>query len=1006
MKDLLKKNDIYKGFKVLDVVDVQEFDSTGYYLKHEKSGLEVFHLLNHDKENLFAYSFRTPSSDSTGVAHVLEHSVLCGSKKYPAKDPFLQLTKQSINTYLNAWTTKDRTVFPSSSLVQSDYFNIMSVYTDAVFFPLLKPETFLQECWRLELDKKNKCSIQGVVFNEMKGNYSSFISVASDEISKSLFPNSIYNFDSGGDPLVIPSLTLKKLKAFHKKYYCTNNCLLFLYGNIPTEKQLDFIEENLISKVSSYGKKTVVKDSNVSSTIKNYRAYAPAENDNVNNGKLTENIKSSIALSWKLGKNIYDSSVSVFEIQLLYDLLFGSDSAPLRKVLLKKFPTGAISPLSGISINGFYNCFTIAFSELKENQKNDFKNTINQVLKELEQNGFPEDDVERTFMDLEMRNLEIQRSYSGGPFSLTLLRHVLHAWTYGMQPWKFLGIKKETEDLKNILSKDKNYLQKLLTKYFIQNNQNSLAVIIPSAKWTEKRIKKESLIAKKLLKEIGLDKVQSNILKMTDYQNTEDKDVKIPAVKIKDLEIFDEGITAKTKLVNGVPFIFSEQPCNNIIYASISFPVDVLKPEDYLYLPLLEETLTSMGWGKLNWEKASALADKNMGSFSVGVRRSAVSNFYKRYMEKKSLIVGREWLTIRVKFIEDRIEEVFKIIEDCINGVDFSDSKRLKTIIYNSYSTMKINMVSQAHYYASLRSTRTLSRIGAINEVLDGITCKETFNNLKKMKIKEVQSKLCSLFKKIKSSGALWTVVADKKGINLVQKRVAKSVENLALIYPKPKRKANLADFVKLSEINKIDNNKKDNIVDEVFILPGDIGFACCAVESSPSGTKECMEDVVLAHILEKTELWSEIRMAGGAYGVFFNANGSMSFSKYLTYRDPKPFESIRVFYKILKNLEKREWTQEEIEHSICGIYAEDIEPMTPQSKGMSGIMRVLYGGSDSYHKKRIEQLLKMNKKGIEKSCKRYIKAKKIGRTVVMCGKSLLTPEIIERCGKIIKLNI
>ena len=182
MKKAMMKNDVYKGFKVLDVVDAKDFDSTGIYLKHEKSGLEVFHLLNNDRENLFAFAFRTPSQDSTGAAHVLEHSVLCGSKNYPAKDPFLQLTKQSINTYLNAFTASDRTVFPSSSLIQADYFNIMSVYADAVFFPLLRPEVFSQECWRLETDEKNNPSIQGVVFNEMKGNYSSFTSVASDAV--------------------------------------------------------------------------------------------------------------------------------------------------------------------------------------------------------------------------------------------------------------------------------------------------------------------------------------------------------------------------------------------------------------------------------------------------------------------------------------------------------------------------------------------------------------------------------------------------------------------------------------------------------------------------------------------------------------------------------------------------------------------------------------------------------------------------------------------------------
>lgn len=999
MKKAMMKNDVYKGFKVLDVVDAKDFDSTGIYLKHEKSGLEVFHLLNNDRENLFAFAFRTPSQDSTGAAHVLEHSVLCGSKNYPAKDPFLQLTKQSINTYLNAFTASDRTVFPSSSLIQADYFNIMSVYADAVFFPLLRPEVFSQECWRLETDEKNNPSIQGVVFNEMKGNYSSFTSVASDAVVNALYPDSIYNLDSGGDPLVIPSLTLEKLRAFHKKYYCTSNCLVFLYGNIPTEKQLDFLIEKIITKVSGFGKKAVIKDPSVKAPKKNCKAYAPADNDKT--GK--EN--STVALSWNFGKNIHDSSVNSCEIAMIYDLLLGSDSAPMRSSLLKKFPDGALSPLSGPSLTSYHNSFTVAFSHLKESQKNEFKKTVYEVFLQLAKNGFPSDDVERSLMDFEIRNLEVQRSPSGGPFSLSILRSVLRGWTYGMEPWKFIFTKKETEELKKNLAADNDYLKKLVKKYFLDNKCNSLSVIIPTSDYTEKRTKKEIAITRKIFRETGKAKVSDSLDRMYAFQNsTEVAD--IPAVKVKDLEVIDDGIKARLSTVNGIPFICSEEPCNGIIYASISFPVDVLKAEDYLYLPLLEETLTDMGWGELSWEKAAAAADKVIGSLGVGTRRGQVSEENRKYMEANPLIVGREWLSIRFKFLEDKVDEVFKIMEDCISGVNFSDSKRLKSIISSVCAGINSSIVPHAHSYAVMRATRCVSRINAISEILDGITCKKTFDRIKNMKCEELQEKLSSMFSTIKSSGALVSVCADKKGVGLVRKRTAKMVQNLGLVYPKAKRNAKLAEFVKLTELDGKAGSEKKSPVDEVILIPGDIGFACCAVESSPYGTKEYVEDMVVAHSLEKTELWTKIRMAGGAYGVFLNVNGDLGLSRYCTYRDPKPFESLRIFDGIRENLGDRELSQEEIEHAICGIYADDIEPMTPAGRGMCGMMRILYGGSRAACNKRVSMLLKVGKNGTKKSCKRFAKAKKIGKTVVLCGKSLLTPEIKEKCGKIIKLNI
>lgn len=999
MKKTMKKNDVYKGFKVLDVIDVKEFDSIGIYLRHEKSGMEVFHMLNNDSENLFAFAFRTPSQDSTGAAHVLEHSVLCGSKNYPAKDPFLQLTKQSINTYLNAFTASDRTVFPSSSLIKADYFNIMSVYADAVFFPLLRPEVFSQECWRLETDEKNNPSIQGVVFNEMKGNYSSFTSVASDAILNALYPDSVYNLDSGGDPLVIPSLTLEKLRAFHKKYYCTSNCLVFLYGNIPTEKQLDFLNEKIISKVSGFGKKTVIKDPAVKPPKKNYKAYAPADNDK------TGKDNSTVALSWNFGKNIHDSSVNLCEIAMLYDLLQGSDSAPMRSALLKKFPNGAVSPLSGPSLTSYHSSFTIGFSEMKESQKNEFKKTVYEVFEKLGKDGFSEDDVERALMDFEIRSLEVQRSPSGGPFSLSILRAVLRGWTYGMEPWKFIFIKRETEELKKNLAADKDYLKKLVKKYFLDNEYNCLSVIIPTSEYTEKRTKKEIAITRKLFRETGKEKAADSLKRMYDFQNSNEV-ADIPSVKVKDLEVIDDGIKARVSSVKGVPFLYSEEPCNGIIYASIAFPVDVLKAEDYLYLPLLEETLTDMGWGSLSWEKAAAAADKVIGSMSVGTRRGQVSDANKKYMEENPLIVGREWLSIKVKFLEDKTDEVFKILEDCISGVTFSDSKRLKSIISSVCAGINSTIVPHAHSYAVMRAMRGVSRLSAISEMLDGLTCKKTFDRIKKMKCPELQKKLDSMFTTIKTSGALITVCADKKGVGLVKKRTAKMVDNLGLVYPKPKRNTSLAEFLKLTELEGVSGRAKKTVADEVILIPGDIGFACSAVESSAYGTKEYVEDMVVAHTLEKTELWTKIRMSGGAYGVFLNVNGDLNLTRYCTYRDPKPFESLGVFDDTLENLEDRELTQEEIEHAICGIYADDIEPMTPAGRGICGIMRILYGGSSEACSKRVSMLLKVGKNGTKKSCKRYSKAKKVGKTVVLCGKSLLTPEIREKCGKIIKLNI
>ena len=243
----LKENEIYNGFKVLSISQIPAYDSVGIFLKHEKTGLEIFHMVNNDVENLFAFGFKTPSFDSCGTAHILEHSVLCGSKNYPLKDPFIRLSNQSVKTFLNAMTFPDKTVYPASSLNETDYFNLMAVYGDAVFFPLLTKETFMQEGHRLEFDKNGKLQFQGVVFNEMKGDYSSLNNVITTYMTESLFPDASYSHDSGGEPTTIPELTYEKFKEFHKIYYHPSNCKLFLCGNISTKKQLDFINEKFLS---------------------------------------------------------------------------------------------------------------------------------------------------------------------------------------------------------------------------------------------------------------------------------------------------------------------------------------------------------------------------------------------------------------------------------------------------------------------------------------------------------------------------------------------------------------------------------------------------------------------------------------------------------------------------------------------------------------------------------------------------------------------------------------
>jgi Zn-dependent M16 (insulinase) family peptidase len=322
----------YKGFDLISVTDIPDYEAKGYYLRHRKTGLEVFHILNSDEENLFSFSFRTPAADSTGAPHILEHSVFCGSEKFPLREPFVNLMNQSVYTYLNAMTYPDKTVYPASSMNKTDYYHLMDVYSDAVFFPLLRKETFLQEGRRLEVDDKGVYSMQGVVYNEMKGNYSSFSSVAFDEQIRSLQKGSCYENDSGGDPLVIPSLTYEQFRAYHHRYYSPSNCLLFLYGNIPTEEQLDFVQNAVLDRLE---KMYPVPDE--STCCRNpYEALETPGSDGVmitvnKTGPDSDAKDSSVTVNWRYGRS--RDIDTTMEIIYLMQVLAGNDSSPLLKAL-------------------------------------------------------------------------------------------------------------------------------------------------------------------------------------------------------------------------------------------------------------------------------------------------------------------------------------------------------------------------------------------------------------------------------------------------------------------------------------------------------------------------------------------------------------------------------------------------------------------------------------------------------------------------------------------------
>ena len=474
IKTSLKKGQVLdSGFSILDVVDLSELKAIGIWAKHKKSGVEVFHVLNDDDENLFSFSFTTYPTDNTGLPHILEHSVLCGSERYPLKDAFIVLAQGSLQTFLNAMTFPDKTVYPASSTNEHDYFNLMSVYGDSVFRPLLPEWTFMQEGHRYEFaaDADNpdgKLSITGVVYNEMKGAYSSQDSYAGLWSVKAILPDTPYAFESGGDPVEIPQLTYEDLKQFHKNRYAPANCRIFLAGNISTEKQLDFLNKEVFSTIDKGKACDEIHKVKKWKKPKTFNIPYPAGSDN----------KSTIFVSWLCcDATQVNESIS---LAALTEILLGHDGSPLTRVLIESGLGEDITPVSGLEGEIRETLFVAGLKGVKgdpQNMGEKIEALIMTELNRLAVEGIPPQEIEAALLAMEFSQREIRRS--GGPFSLVWMRRSLRSWLHGSKPWESLLLKPMMEHIKNSLAENPKYFESLIQKYFLDNPHRALVILEP-----------------------------------------------------------------------------------------------------------------------------------------------------------------------------------------------------------------------------------------------------------------------------------------------------------------------------------------------------------------------------------------------------------------------------------------------------------------------------------------------------------------------------------------------
>jgi Zn-dependent M16 (insulinase) family peptidase len=931
------------NFTILESVDLKEMNAKSVWAKH-KSGAEVFHVLNNDEENLFAFAFATAPEDSTGVPHIIEHSVLCGSEKYPLRDAFLALAHGSLQTFLNAWTFPDKTVYPAASTNTRDYFNLMSVYADAVFKPLLSEWTFMQEGWRFEFQDA-KLALTGVVYNEMKGAYSSMDAYVDHWAIKAVTGGTPYVHDSGGDPECIPDLTYEAFKDFYRKRYAPANCRVFLAGNIPTETQLDFLDEILSG--DSTGAPPGTPPVPLASPLERpttVRVPCPAGADE----------KPSAVVSWLCADGM--NTEETMALACLTEILMGHDGSPLSKRLVESGLGEDMSPASGFVDYLRQTIFAAGLRGTKASAE-DVEALIFDELRRLARDGIKREDVESALCALEFSHRELKRP--GGPIALVWMQRALNGWLHGAKPWETMLFVPRFERIKANLAQNPRFFEEKIEKYLLNNQHRALICVEPEKGFLEK---KEAELARRLsAKEASLSPKEIQAINKKNAELAKIQAEKEPNVvpHLTRADLSPEIATIPRELydADGTPVVAHDIFTNGVSYISLAFPIDTLAPEEYPWLSLFSRAVVGVGLPGMDYAEVSGLLARTVGDFTPLARTASLVPGAERAVATPSGVFelrGRDWMTFMLKMLDERVAESLDLAKRIVTQADFSDTRRLNDIVLNFKNDAIASLAPEGHYYAMCRASRLATRSAALDEIWNGLTQLQFISDISKTDIAEISRKLTDIRNKIADSGLIVNVTCAGDVLPSCLRLIGRTCASFGP--PKPAVSRDSEPFFALARGG---SGGAGTGKMEIFASPSlQVGFAGKALASPPYGSRVEIAGQVLAHHLSTGELWEKIRMSAGAYVVFANINALERLFTLGSYRDPAPAYSLSVFSDALKKAGKRKIDKTALEQAVIGAYSKLTLPKPPSRRGFIDFERLLCGVTDEQRARNRRNLL------------------------------------------------
>jgi Zn-dependent M16 (insulinase) family peptidase len=959
------------GFHQEKEKHIRELKTLARFYLHAKTGAQLLFLSNDNENKVFGIAFRTPPSDSTGVAHILEHSVLCGSRKYPVKEPFVELLKGSLQTFLNAFTYPDKTCYPVASQNIQDFHNLIEVYLDAVFYPRLTPHIFEQEGWHLELENHDKpLSYKGVVFNEMKGAYSSPDSLLAEESIRSLFPDNAYGFDAGGDPKHIPKLTFERFRAFHQRYYHPSNARIYFYGDDDPEEGLRIVNEYLMDFDPIQADSMIRLQPSFRHPKRIVRSFMVGKEE-------AHSAKGMMTLNWLLPET--PDPVTNFSLRMLEYILLGMPASPLRKALIDSGLGEALAGEGlGTELRQLY--FSTGLKGIQMNSADRIQTLVIENLAKLVRKRIDPLTVEAAINTVEFR---LRENNTGRfPRGLSLMLRALTTWLYEKDPLALLVFEEPLERIKSRVKSDDTLFEKMIDRFFLNNAHHTTLIFQPDPDLREKEeaLERNRLAkARSRLRGYQLDGLIENTRELKRLQEKPDPPealASIPVLKLSDLDKNNKRIPLAHAVLQGTSTLFHDLFTSGIAYLDVGFNIHTLPGRFVPYVPLFGRALIEMGTEMEDFVTLTQRISRKTGGITPQCFTSIV----------KDTNLGAVWLFLRGKAMLSKMEALTEILRDMLLSVRLDNPERFRQMALEEKARTEQKMVPAGHQVVNLRLRSHFDEAQWAAEQMGGVSYLFFLRELVKA-VEENWPEVLAVLKEmhrilVNRNTMILNVTIDGGNWPAFQRHISK-----------------LLGALPEGPISQMKWSSEVPACLEGMTIPSQVNFVGKGADLYRLGYRFHGSVLVITRYVRNVWLWDRVRVQGGAYGAFCFFDRFSGVLTFVSYRDPNLIKTLEIFDQTDTFLQETDLSDAELTKSIIGTIGDLDAHKLPDAKGYASLARYLRGDTEDARQEMRDQVLATRRDHFKAFVSMMKKVKENGVAKVLGSHSAIEAANFDRPG-------